>query len=137
MDSDDGDRAGGTLVSIPTQPPSKGHDPDLTTIVLADDHTVVRSALRMLLEAEEGFEVVAEAGNADDAARYVLGHKPTAISTTTSAAGRVLLSVRPDGRLRRVLDMRGRATVKLTVVFAPVGGESLASTLRLRLHRRG
>ena len=47
-----------------------------TTIVLADDHTVVRSALRMLLDAEPGFEVVAEAGDADAAARYVLGHKP-------------------------------------------------------------
>ena len=46
------------------------------TIVLADDHAVVRSALRMLLEAEPDFEVVAEAGDADGAVRYVRGHKP-------------------------------------------------------------
>jgi two-component system response regulator NreC len=45
-------------------------------IVLADDHSVVRAGLRLLLEAEPGFEVVAEAGNADDAARYVRGHRP-------------------------------------------------------------
>jgi two-component system response regulator NreC len=45
-------------------------------IVLADDHVVVRSALRMLLEAEPEFEVVSEAGNADEAARKVRGHHP-------------------------------------------------------------
>jgi two-component system response regulator NreC len=33
----------------------------------------------MLLEAEPDFEVVAEAGDADAAARYVLGHKPTVL----------------------------------------------------------
>ena len=43
------------------------------SIVLADDHTVVRRALRMLLEEEPGFEVVAEADDADDAVRYVRG----------------------------------------------------------------
>jgi two-component system response regulator NreC len=45
-------------------------------IVLADDHSVVRAGLRFLLDAEAGFEVVAEAANANDAARYVLGHHP-------------------------------------------------------------
>lgn len=45
-------------------------------IVLADDHSVVRAGLRLLLDAEDGFEVVAEAGNVNDAARYVRGHHP-------------------------------------------------------------
>jgi two-component system response regulator NreC len=45
-------------------------------IVLADDHVVVRSALRMLLEAEPEFEVVSEAGDAEEAARKVRGHHP-------------------------------------------------------------
>jgi two-component system, NarL family, response regulator NreC len=45
-------------------------------IVLADDHSVVRTGLRFLLDAEAGFEVVAEAGSAEDAARYVRGHHP-------------------------------------------------------------
>ena len=35
----------------------------LTTIVLADDHHVVRQGLRALLEAEPGFSVVAEAAD--------------------------------------------------------------------------
>jgi len=47
------------------------------TIVVADDHHVVRSGLRLLLEGEEDFVVVAEAADADSALRSVLGHKPT------------------------------------------------------------
>ena len=37
--------------------PAEGDASSIITIVLADDHAVVRSALRMLLEAEAGFEV--------------------------------------------------------------------------------
>jgi two-component system, NarL family, response regulator NreC len=51
-------------------------DQRVTRIVLADDHRVVRSGLRLLLDAEEGFEVVAEAGDVDAARRYVHGHHP-------------------------------------------------------------
>jgi two-component system response regulator NreC len=46
------------------------------SVVLADDHAVVRSALRLMLEREPDIEVVAEAGDADAAARYVGGHRP-------------------------------------------------------------
>ena len=46
------------------------------SIVLADDHAVVRSALRLLLEAEPDLEVVAEAGDIESTVRYVRGHKP-------------------------------------------------------------
>jgi two-component system, NarL family, response regulator NreC len=49
------------------------------TIVLADDHSVVRSALRMLLDSEEDLEVVAEAGDVESAQRYVLGHRPSVL----------------------------------------------------------
>ena len=45
-------------------------------IVLADDHSVVRSGLRMLLDSEGDFEVVAEAGDLESARRYVRGHNP-------------------------------------------------------------
>jgi two-component system response regulator NreC len=45
-------------------------------LVLADDHQVVRSGLRMLLDSESDFEVVAEASNIKDARRYVRGHHP-------------------------------------------------------------
>ena len=55
---------------------------DSITIVIADDHAVVRSGLRMLLEAEADFEVVAEAGDVDSAERYVRGHHPTCWCST-------------------------------------------------------
>ena len=51
-------------------------DGEPITIVLADDHAVVRSGLRMVLDREEDFEVVSEAADADSALRTVLGHKP-------------------------------------------------------------
>ncbi len=54
-----------------------GSDP--ITVVLADDHVVVRSALRMLLEEESGIHVVAEAGDAESAIRYVNGHRPSVL----------------------------------------------------------
>ena len=46
------------------------------TLVLADDHAVVRSGLRMLLEAEADITVLAEAGEIDATHRKVLAHKP-------------------------------------------------------------
>jgi two-component system, NarL family, response regulator NreC len=49
---------------------------DQIAVVLADDHVVVRSALRMLLEEEPDITVVAEAGDASSAIRYVKGHRP-------------------------------------------------------------
>jgi len=45
-------------------------------IVLADDHGVVRAGLRLLLDADPEFLVVAEAADVDGALRAVLGHKP-------------------------------------------------------------
>ena len=41
------------------------------TVLVADDHTVLRSGLHMLLEAEEDLHVVAEAGNILDVFRNV------------------------------------------------------------------
>jgi two-component system response regulator NreC len=49
------------------------------TIVLADDHPGIRSALRFMLDAEDGFEVVADAGDADSALRSVLCHEPAVL----------------------------------------------------------
>jgi two-component system, NarL family, response regulator NreC len=55
--------------------------------VLADDHTIVRSGLRMLLDAEQGFEVVAEAGEVEEAVRKVLAYKPRVIVLDLSMPG--------------------------------------------------
>ena len=65
-------------------------------IVLADDHAVIRSALRMLLDAEPGLEVVAEAGDVDDAIRYLRGHRPDVLILDLNMPGRPSLEALPD-----------------------------------------
>src|SRR5689334_12141652 len=85
----------GSLVSVAAKP-ELGTGERTTTIVLADDHTVMRNALRMLLDAEPGFEVVAEAGDADSAVRYVRGHKPTVLILDLNMPGRSSLDALPD-----------------------------------------
>ena len=51
----------------------------MIAIVVVDDHAVVRAGLRLLLEAEDDMEVVAEAGNAREAVFEVRAHKPHVI----------------------------------------------------------
>jgi two-component system response regulator NreC len=46
------------------------------TIVVADDHAVVRGGLRRLLDAEPDFEVVAEAGDVEETKAQVAAHRP-------------------------------------------------------------
>jgi two-component system, NarL family, response regulator NreC len=50
---------------------------DTITIVLADDHRMVRTALRLLLETQDDFEVVADVGDASSALRSVADHRPS------------------------------------------------------------
>ena len=48
----------------------------MTTIVVADDHGVVRDGLRLLLEAHPRFKVVGEADNGRDTVRVIAETKP-------------------------------------------------------------
>jgi len=54
-------------------------DRDQTTVVIADDHTVVRQGLRMLIDNEDGLQVIAEAGTVPDAERLTRAHRPTVL----------------------------------------------------------
>ena len=45
-------------------------------VVLADDHALMRRGLRLLLDGEEGVEVIAEAGDQAAVARHVQDHQP-------------------------------------------------------------
>jgi DNA-binding NarL/FixJ family response regulator len=45
-------------------------------ILLADDHTIVRKGLRLLLESHEGFRVVAEAADGHEAVALAEQHHP-------------------------------------------------------------
>jgi len=49
------------------------------TVLLADDHTVVRQGLRVLLEAEHDIKVVAEAENGRQAVQLAKRHKPDVV----------------------------------------------------------
>ena len=68
------------------------------SIVLADDHAVVRSALRLLLESEDDFEVVAEAGDIDSTVRYVRGHQPDVLILDLNMPGGPSLRAVPEMR---------------------------------------
>jgi two-component system, NarL family, response regulator NreC len=67
-------------------------------IVIADDHAVVRSGLRMLLDAEADFDVVAEAGDVDTARRYVRGHHPNVLVLDLNMPGGSSLEAIPQIR---------------------------------------
>jgi two-component system response regulator NreC len=56
--------------------------------VLADDHEIVRNGVRMVLESEPDIDVVAEAGDADTAVRYVRGHQPSVLVLDLSMPGK-------------------------------------------------
>ena len=71
-----------------------------TTIVLADDHAVVRSGLRMLLDSEPDFAVVAEAQDVESASRYVLGHRPSVLILDLNMPGQSSLEAIPELRER-------------------------------------
>jgi two-component system response regulator NreC len=67
-------------------------------IVLADDHVVVRSGLRLLLESEPDLTVVAEASEVKSARRYVRGHRPAVLVLDLNMPGGSGLDVIPTIR---------------------------------------
>ncbi|MDA0167438.1 response regulator transcription factor [Solirubrobacter ginsenosidimutans] len=50
-----------------------------TTIVVADDHAVVRHGLRLLIDGEEGLQIVGEAETVPDAERLTYAQRPTVL----------------------------------------------------------
>jgi two-component system response regulator NreC len=82
-----------------------------TKIVVADDHVVVRRGLRMLLDAAEDFEVVAEAGTVADARRYVRAHRPAVLVLDLNMPGDDSLEAIPE----IVAEAPGTAVVVLTM----------------------
>ncbi|WP_367133761.1 response regulator [Saccharothrix sp. HUAS TT1] len=48
-------------------------------VVLADDQALVRAGFRLLLDTEDGFEVVGEAGDGEEAVRQAHEHRPDVV----------------------------------------------------------
>jgi two-component system response regulator NreC len=65
------------------------------TVMLADDHAVVRAGLRMLLEAEEDMTVVAEAGDVPTVMRRVTGNRPQILVLDLNMPGESSLQAIP------------------------------------------
>lgn len=51
----------------------------MTTVVVADDQSLIRSSLRALLDDAEDIEVVGEAGDGEEAVRVVGRHRPDVV----------------------------------------------------------
>jgi two-component system response regulator NreC len=83
------------------------------TIILADDHHVVREALRSLLEAESDFQVVAEAADGLAAAELTEKHKPSVLVLDLQLPGLNGLDV-----LRRVARRSERTRVVVLSMHA-------------------
>ena len=89
---------GACMRAIVTAMPEVGPPDDQITIVLADDHQVVRAGLRMLLQAEEEFDVVAEAGDVATTERRVAAYHPRVLILDLNMPGESSLPAIP--RLR-------------------------------------
>jgi two-component system response regulator NreC len=69
---------------------------ETTTVVIADDHAVVRSGLKMLLEAEPGFEVTGEARDLRSAMTFVRAQRPDVLVLDLNMPGGPSLPAIPE-----------------------------------------
>lgn len=83
-------------------------------VVLADDHLIVRQGLRALLEATDGFEVVAEANDGLEAVEAVERERPDIVVLDLSMAGlsgiEALRRIKAASRSIRVLVLSMHST---------------------------
>ena len=85
-------------------------------IVLADDHTMVRRGLSMVLDSEEGLTVLAEAGDIESALRATREHGPRVVVLDLNMPGDPTLQAIP----RFLEAVPGVAVVVLTMESDPV-----------------
>ena len=65
----------------------------MKSLIIADDHEVVRSGLRALLDRESDFRIVAEAGDGIEAVRLIDDHKPDVVVLDLQMPGMTGLDV--------------------------------------------
>ncbi len=86
------------------------------TIVIADDHAVMRDGLGLLLDAEADLRVVAEADDIDGALRHVHAHRPTVLILDLNLHGTLSTGALPTLRA----EAPGTAVVVLTMEDDPM-----------------
>jgi two-component system response regulator NreC len=69
-----------------------------TTVVIADDHAVVRSGLRSLLDSQPGFEVIGEARDVRTAMTLVRAQRPSVLVLDLNMPGDPSLPAIPELR---------------------------------------
>jgi two-component system response regulator NreC len=72
--------------------------PAAVRIVLADDHQIVRAGLQVLLDAEPGFEVVAQVGDVASVLGCVRNHNPDVLVLDLNMPGGSALDAIPKIR---------------------------------------
>ncbi|HET9592140.1 MAG TPA: response regulator transcription factor [Solirubrobacterales bacterium] len=92
-----------------------GSEEKQITVVLADDHNVIRAGLRAMLEAEEGLRVIGEAADAQTAQKLVRDRKPDVLVLDLQMPGAEPASDVP--KLRE--EAPGTAIVVLTMQADP------------------
>lgn len=82
---------------------------DETSVIIADDHAVVRKGLRLLIDAEPGLRVIAEAGTVPEAVR----------KTRALRAGVLILDLNMPGgsSLEAIPELREQAPMTAIVVL--------------------
>ncbi|TLY42992.1 MAG: response regulator transcription factor [Nitrospirae bacterium] len=100
----------------------------MVTVVLADDHVVVRQGLRALLESDPSFVVVGEAADGLEAVELVKRRKPTVLLTDLMMPGldglaitRKLARLKSDTRVI-ILSMYGDQAYVLTALKSGAAG---------------
>ncbi len=88
---------------------------DPITVVLADDHQVIRSGLRVLLESDGRFDVVGESGNVAATLSTVRASRPRVLVLDLNMGGESSLDVIPQLRA----DAPGTQIVVLTMQENP------------------
>ena len=110
-------------------------------VILVDDHALVRQGFRRILEEEPGFQVVGEAGTAQDGVALARKERPDVVLMDMSMpdangihAAREILRERPDTRVL-VLSMYSDAQYVRSALDAGVSGYILKSALETDLTR--
>jgi DNA-binding NarL/FixJ family response regulator len=109
------------------------------TVLLADDHALVRRGFRRLLEDDDAISVVGEASNGEEAIEMTAGLRPSVVVMDAAmpgvnglAAMRAILARDPDARIL-MLSMHSEETLVRQAMQAGARGYILKNALDLDL----
>ena len=113
--------------------------PDKLTVLLVDDHALVRHGFRRILEDDAEIEVVGEASNGEEAVKLANAQKPAVIVMDCAMPGmngleatRKILEARPDAAIL-MLSMHSEDTLVRQALEAGARGYILKNAMDLDL----